>query len=278
MNAHRLRHTAATEMLRGRVEPGRSRPGPPAPQRTHHERSTPRSTASRCRPWPSRGREVRHDRPGQRSLADYLALRRELGYKATDRAGRLLAQFVDFCEELDTEVVTVELALTWAMDARGMQPGLGGISTAALARLRPLPARPRPSDRRAPDEPAAREAMAGPRLLYSSDQVVAMMVAAGEIRSALRAATMEAVVGLRLHRPADRGGARARSGRRRPSLRAFSPSTTRSSTRPREVPLHPTAAAASRRLRQQARDALSATGAAEPAFFVSAERGRGCNP
>ena len=44
----------------------------------------------------------------RQSLADYLVLRRDLGYKL-DRAGRLLAQFVDFCEESHAEIVTVEV-------------------------------------------------------------------------------------------------------------------------------------------------------------------------
>jgi integrase/recombinase XerD len=46
-------------------------------------------------------------------VADYLALRRSLGYKL-ERAGLLLAQFVEHCDRHSVETVTVEVAVAWA--------------------------------------------------------------------------------------------------------------------------------------------------------------------
>ena len=49
----------------------------------------------------------------QAELADYLALRRSMGFKLR-RAEKLLGQFVGYCEAIDAEAVTVEVALAWA--------------------------------------------------------------------------------------------------------------------------------------------------------------------
>ena len=51
--------------------------------------------------------------PLRLALEDYLSLRRSLGFKL-ERAGKLLAQFVVFCEDAGADVVTTELALAWA--------------------------------------------------------------------------------------------------------------------------------------------------------------------
>ncbi|MDK1011575.1 MAG: hypothetical protein QGM48_11020, partial [Actinomycetota bacterium] len=47
------------------------------------------------------------------ALADYLALRRSLGYKLV-RGGQVLAEFVDYLEGCGVETVTVEAAVAWA--------------------------------------------------------------------------------------------------------------------------------------------------------------------
>jgi integrase len=51
--------------------------------------------------------------PLQAALADYLTLRRALGYKLI-KAERLLGQFVGYLEELGEQTITVEQALAWA--------------------------------------------------------------------------------------------------------------------------------------------------------------------
>lgn len=51
--------------------------------------------------------------PLRQALADYLSLRRSLGY-ALQRAEKLLNQFLDYLEECDASVITADLALAWA--------------------------------------------------------------------------------------------------------------------------------------------------------------------
>jgi hypothetical protein len=99
----------------------------------------------------------------RQSLADYLALRRELGYKL-DRAGRLLAQFVDFCDELDAEVVTVDLALAWATMPEECSPGWGHFGFARCAAL-PATCTPSTHGPASPRRACCREATAGPCLI-----------------------------------------------------------------------------------------------------------------
>ena len=52
---------------------------------------------------------------------NYLAMRRALGHKLSDR-GRLLMSFVDFIEQASADHVSVELALAWATLPQGVQP------------------------------------------------------------------------------------------------------------------------------------------------------------
>lgn len=54
----------------------------------------------------------------RQALADYLALRRALGYKL-DKAERLLGQFVTFVEDRGEEHLTTETALAWATQPVG---------------------------------------------------------------------------------------------------------------------------------------------------------------
>lgn len=130
----------------------------------------------------------------RQSLADYLVLRRELGYKL-DRAGRLLAQFVDFCEESHAEIVTVEVTLAWAMLPEHCSPGWGAFR---LCVVRGFARYLHAFDPRTGVPPTnllpSNYGRATP-YLYSSDQITALMAVAKEIPSALRATTTEAIVG-----------------------------------------------------------------------------------
>lgn len=55
-------------------------------------------------------------------LAEYLALRRALGYKL-ERASALLVDFVAYLERAAVEHVTVELAVAWAMQTSNPESG-----------------------------------------------------------------------------------------------------------------------------------------------------------
>ncbi len=47
------------------------------------------------------------------ALADYLAMRRALGYKL-ERDGKLLAQFLDYLDDRDEDRISTDLAVAWA--------------------------------------------------------------------------------------------------------------------------------------------------------------------
>ena len=55
------------------------------------------------------------------AIADYLAVRRALGYKLEDH-GWLLADFATFLQDHDAGTVTTELALAWATLPRTSVP------------------------------------------------------------------------------------------------------------------------------------------------------------
>ena len=57
----------------------------------------------------------------RQALADYLAVRRALGYRLA-RAEKLLAQFLAFVEHRGEEHLTIETALAWATAPAGADP------------------------------------------------------------------------------------------------------------------------------------------------------------
>ena len=56
------------------------------------------------------------------ALAEYLAVRRSLGFKLA-RDGLLLEQFISFCERAGASRVTSELALAWVSAPANACPG-----------------------------------------------------------------------------------------------------------------------------------------------------------
>jgi hypothetical protein len=51
--------------------------------------------------------------PLRQSLAEYLAVRRALGYKL-ERTEQLLGQFLDYLDAIGADRITIEDAVTWA--------------------------------------------------------------------------------------------------------------------------------------------------------------------
>ena len=127
--------------------------------------------------------------------ADYLALRRALGYKLTGE-GRLLLDFVAFAQKAGAEKITTELAVAWATDTEGS-------SQAYLARrLRVVRSFARhlqafePTTEVPPGDlfPAGKHRPTP--YIYTSADIAALMGAARGLRPALRAATFETLIGL----------------------------------------------------------------------------------
>ncbi len=131
----------------------------------------------------------------RQSVDDYLQIRRAVGYKLTIH-GRVLPQFVEFLEQRDSTVITTGLALEFAT-----QPQDASVVWwhQRLAIVRGFALYLHAIDPRTQVPPAdllpAKFRRATP-YLYSEADVEALMGAARKIRSALKAATYETLIGL----------------------------------------------------------------------------------
>ena len=128
-------------------------------------------------------------------LADYLALRRALGYRLA-RPEKLLNQFLDYLDRTGADTVTVTAALDWAR-----LPANGGSNWWAyrLAAVRGFatylhaldPAHEVPAAQLLPHRPHR----ASP-YLYSESDIAALIAATASLRTPLRRATFATLIGL----------------------------------------------------------------------------------
>lgn len=133
--------------------------------------------------------------PLRQALADYLTVRRALGYKL-ERAGKLLAQFVDYLADADVATVTVEHALAWAQMPQDVSVNwwahrlsvVRGFAT-CLSTIDPAAEVP-PTDLL-----PCRQRRATP-YLYCDDDITALLAGTEILRSELRAATYRTLLGL----------------------------------------------------------------------------------
>lgn len=133
--------------------------------------------------------------PLRRALADYLILRRALGFKL-ERAEKLLAQFVSHLEAGGAEVVTTELALGWARLPAAGHPSWWAkrltVVRGFAAYLHTLdPATEIPPRDLLP----ARGRRASP-YLYTVAEIVALIEAARILRFPQRVLTYQTLIGL----------------------------------------------------------------------------------
>jgi integrase len=200
------------------------------------------------------------------ALDDYLVLRRSMGFKL-DRAGRLLAQFVAHCEAVGSETLTTQLALSWAtLPAGGSQSWYAGRLSVVRGFARYLGFVDPRTEVPPPDLLPNQSHRACP-YLYSTEEVVALMDAAGKLPSLLRRATFSTLIGL-LYVTGMRIGEALHLDRDDVDL-GQQVLVVRNSKfgKSREVPIHPsTARALGAHARQ--RDELCPR-ASSPAFFIS---------
>jgi integrase len=133
--------------------------------------------------------------PLHQALADYLAMRRTLGYKM-DKAERLLGQFTTFAEELGETHIRTETALAWAT----RPAGAAAIWTSRrLAEVRLFARHLRTLDPRTEVPPAdllpARGRRATP-YLYTPREIAALMQATAILRGSHVQATYRTLFGL----------------------------------------------------------------------------------
>jgi len=131
--------------------------------------------------------------PLRGQLADYLAIRRALGYRL-ERAEKLLAQFVSYLEDLGEDRLTTTHALSWAKGTAGSH----GWWSKRLSVVRGFAAYLQTIDA-ATEVPAADLLPWRPRratpYLYSEAQMAALAQAAGSLSTLHRAATYRTLVG-----------------------------------------------------------------------------------
>ena len=133
--------------------------------------------------------------PLRQALADYLSLRRSLGY-ALQRAEKLLNQLLDYLEERGASVITVDLALAWA---RLPQDGSPLWWAHRLTVVRGFAAYLHVLDE-AHEVPSTdvlpwKSHRANP-YLYTDAEIAALIRAAATLRFPLRVATYQTLIGL----------------------------------------------------------------------------------
>ena len=128
--------------------------------------------------------------------AEYLAMRRTLGYQLTDPE-HLLQQFVDYLDTIGADSITIDNALTWARQPAGADPYWWSVRLSTvrvfaryLHAVDPDLAQPIPP-RLLPTRPCR----AVP-YLYSEQQVLAIMNATDRLRKPLRRVTVRTLIGL----------------------------------------------------------------------------------
>jgi integrase len=128
-------------------------------------------------------------------VADYLRLRRALGYKLIEHE-RFLTQFLDYLDQTGASTITVENALSWAKFPVNASPNW---HAARLSAVRGFAAWAHIFDPAIAVPPPGvlplRTSRATP-YLYSQQQIHALIDAAAELVPAQRAATFQTLIGL----------------------------------------------------------------------------------
>lgn len=129
------------------------------------------------------------------ALADYLAVRRALGYKLA-RHEKLLGQFLAYLEANGITVVTVAAALEWSLLPTGGDGYWHGFRLSVVRGFaRYLHALDPVHEVPATGLLPVRAHRAVP-YLYSDAEITALMAAAGQLRSPMRQATFATLIGL----------------------------------------------------------------------------------
>jgi integrase/recombinase XerD len=125
----------------------------------------------------------------------YLALRRGLGYKLKVE-GRMLGQFVGFCDARGLEHVTVSAALAWATAPADADVSWWAARLTVIREFARFLAAFDDSTEIPPTDLLPRGDDRTQSHLYSPAEITALLNAAGDLAHPLRAATFEAFIGL----------------------------------------------------------------------------------
>jgi integrase len=129
------------------------------------------------------------------ALADYLRIRRAMGYKLV-RDGKLLAQFIGFLNDRDTPRVTTELALEWAQLPRSGNPSWAANRLTVVRGFAKYLQTIDPASEVPPTGLLAAGQRRATPYLYSDADITALIEATSILRSPLRAATYGTLIAL----------------------------------------------------------------------------------
>ena len=212
--------------------------------------------------------------PLRQALEDYLRTRRQLGFQLkTDQ--RLLENFVAFMERTGAERITSELAVKWAMLPQDARPHRWGQRLTIVRVFARYVATLDPDSEIPPvDLLTARRPRVAP-YIYASEEITALMHAAGQLTPPLRAASYQTVIGL-MATTGLRLGEALGLDRHDVDLHDGALHVRAGQTKQREVPLHPTAIRALRSYARQ-RDQRGPQ-PQSPAFFLNTRGARLAQP
>jgi integrase/recombinase XerD len=198
------------------------------------------------------------------ALADYLAVRRSLGFKLA-RDGLLLEQFVTYCEQAGANRITQDLALAWVNSPPKASPSWLAMRLSVVRGFAAWLQATDPTTELPPTGWLPPRRRTSP-YLYSEADIAAVMQAARRARWPLSAATYETLIGV-LAVTGLRVGEAIRLDRADVSLTDGLLTVWESKFgKSRQLTIHPSTAAALRRYAAR-RTALSPT-PGQPALFV----------
>lgn len=206
--------------------------------------------------------------PLRQALADYLRIRRGLGFKLVSDQ-RHLESFVGFLERAGAERITTELALRWARTPNAHPHWWSRRLGIVRAFARYLATLDRSSEVPSQDLLPARRPRVAP-YIYSPAEITALIDAAGALTPPLRAAGFRTVIGL-MATTGLRLGEALGLDRADVDLSDGALHVRARQHKQREVPLHPTA---TRALRDYARTRdRHCPKPPSPAFFLNTRGG-----
>lgn len=126
--------------------------------------------------------------------ADYLAMRRALGYTLV-RSEKLLAQFLTYLEAQGEDHLTTKTALAWAMLPAGADRSWMSARLSVVRRFATHLRGIEPATEVPPCDLPGRSCRATP-YLYSQEDVIALMTATAALRTPHREATYRTLIGL----------------------------------------------------------------------------------
>ena len=133
--------------------------------------------------------------PLDEALADYLSIRRAMGYKL-ERAGKLLAQFVEHLDDAGVVTVTIEHAVAWAMLPAGGSINWWAHRLSVVRGFATYLSTIDPATEVPPADLLPWRSQRATPYLYTDDEIAALLAATEILSTPLRTATYRTLLGL----------------------------------------------------------------------------------